>query len=236
MIFSIDTNDIVVVVSRYNEDLNWTLEHPFCLFTYIVYNKGNNDNFEKNRVIKTIELKNVGREGHTYLNHIVNNYDSKTFSKITIFMSGSIHIMEKYQKTKLLINEILKYNKAVMFGKYEPNIDNYFKDFTLDEWCSSSHQNRISNSESKLHPSLIRPYGKWYFHHFKDLKIDYYSYHGIFAVDKDDILQHPKSRYENIMKELEVHSNPEVGHYTERSWHALFHPLQSTIVIQTSRP
>ena len=40
-----DNTDIIV--SRYNEDLNWTKEEPFNRFSYIVYNKGNNDNFEK---------------------------------------------------------------------------------------------------------------------------------------------------------------------------------------------
>jgi hypothetical protein len=231
-----DPKDIVVVVSRYNEDLNWTLEYPFHLLSYIVYNKGNNDNFAKKNVIQTIQLPNVGRCDHTYFYHLVSNYDAKSFTKITLFMPGSINMMEKYIKTKLLIGQILQNQKAVMFGKYEPDIRIALGDFVLDEWCSSSRQNNALNPESKLYPSSIRPYGSWFLHHFNDIKIDYYSYHGIFSIDRDDILQHPKERYENILNELSLHSNPEVGHYTERSWHALFHPLKSTIVIPTQRP
>jgi len=227
---------IVAVISRYNEDLKWTLEAPFNSLSYIVYNKGSNDNFEKSRVIETIQIPNVGRCDHTYYYHLVHNYDSQCFSKITLFLPGSINMMEKYMKTKLLIGEILKNKKAVMFGKYEPDIRIALGDFELEEWGSSCQQNRSTNPESKLYPSSIRPYGDWFLHHFKDIKIDHYSYHGIFSIDRDDILQHPKERYESIMKELEIHSNPEVGHYTERSWHALFHPLRSTIVIPTQRP
>ena len=39
--------NIDIVISRYNEDLKWTLEEPFNEFQYIVYNKGDNEEFEK---------------------------------------------------------------------------------------------------------------------------------------------------------------------------------------------
>ena len=48
----------LIIISRYNEDLKWTLEEPFNKFRYIVYNKGENDNFEKSLVNKIINLKN----------------------------------------------------------------------------------------------------------------------------------------------------------------------------------
>ena len=43
-------NNIDIIVSRFNEDLKWTLEFPFNKFQYIVYNKGNNDNYEQKYV------------------------------------------------------------------------------------------------------------------------------------------------------------------------------------------
>jgi len=46
-------NKIEIVVARYNEDLSWTNEFPFNKFNYTVYNKGNNDNFEKKYVKNT---------------------------------------------------------------------------------------------------------------------------------------------------------------------------------------
>ena len=45
---------IDIVVSRYNEKLNWINEFPFNQFNYTVYNKGENDNFIKTNVIKII--------------------------------------------------------------------------------------------------------------------------------------------------------------------------------------
>ena len=46
-------NDVAVVVARYNESLSWLNEYPFSQFEYIVYNKGDNDNFVKTNVKQT---------------------------------------------------------------------------------------------------------------------------------------------------------------------------------------
>ena len=70
MIKALEKNELTVVVARYNEDVSWTqkIKHKT-----IIFNKNENDHpfFEKN-------LPNVGREGHTFFNYIVENYDSLT--------------------------------------------------------------------------------------------------------------------------------------------------------------
>ena len=43
-----------------------------------------------------------------------------------------------------------------------------------------------------------------------------------FSVSKDLILAKPKIFYENILRYLEYHVNPEEGHYLERSWYMIF--------------
>ena len=43
-------NSVDIVISRFNEDLKWTLEYPFNRFKYIVYNKGVNEEFVKDHV------------------------------------------------------------------------------------------------------------------------------------------------------------------------------------------
>ena len=67
------------------------------------------------------------------------------------------------------------------------------------------------------------------------LKINCLIYYGIFSIHRNDIIQHNVSRYETIIKELSDHSNPEVGHYIERSWCAIFHPLKKTIIIKYNK-
>ena len=83
-----------------------------------------------------------------------------------------------------------------------------------------------------LKKSSIRPFGLWFDNMFGNLQVNCLMYYGIFSIHKNDIIQHPKSRYEILIKDLSDHSNPEVGHYFERSWCAVFHPLNKTIVIK----
>jgi hypothetical protein len=74
------------IISRYNEDVRWT---RFLQGNIIIYNKGKNNiniNIERNN-IKIINIYNIGREGHTYLYHIINNYDN--LKDKTIFLQGN---------------------------------------------------------------------------------------------------------------------------------------------------
>jgi Protein of unknown function (DUF3431) len=69
--------DFEIVVSRYNENLEWTNNYlDYCT----IYNKG--EPIER----KCIRLSNIGREGHTFLKHIVNNY--KNLANHTMFLQG----------------------------------------------------------------------------------------------------------------------------------------------------
>ena len=80
--------DIEIVVARYNEDLKWLNKYASTNNIYItIYNKGINDiTFKETNNIKIISLHNVGRESHTYLYHIINNWD--TLAQRTIFFQG----------------------------------------------------------------------------------------------------------------------------------------------------
>lgn len=70
--------NIEVVVARYQEDTSWVNE---LTCKTIIYNKNENEShlFENN-------LPNVGREGHTFFNHIVNNYDD--LPEYLVFLQG----------------------------------------------------------------------------------------------------------------------------------------------------
>lgn len=71
-----------VVLAHYNEDVSWVAEYrkkyPDAVFT--VYTKTNNS---EKAPPGAIPLPNVGRESHTYLNHIVMRYD--TLAEWTVF-------------------------------------------------------------------------------------------------------------------------------------------------------
>lgn len=58
-----------IVIARYNENINWVEELNDLKFNIKVYNKGN-----KNIDIDSIQLENIGRDPHTFITYIVDNY------------------------------------------------------------------------------------------------------------------------------------------------------------------
>ena len=67
------------VFARYNEDISWLYEHPRLANNSIIYNKGKTlYNIPQHLNIQVLELSNdpeYGRECHTYLHHIIENYN-----------------------------------------------------------------------------------------------------------------------------------------------------------------
>lgn len=217
-------NFIQLVISRYNEDLEWLKDEPFSKYDIIIYNKGINDNFYSNEKTTIIKLENIGRCDATYIYHIINNYDN--LANVTVFLPGSVNLLYKHKKSTQLINEIETHHDTVFVSEFYNNIKNELYDFQLDNWQSTYKKNKEINPESKLTPASIRPFGKWYESIFGNIVTHHVSYGGILGISKKDITKHSKQYYKKLYQEFDDNSsNPEVGHYFERSWEAVFYPL-----------
>lgn len=219
-----------IVVSRYNEDLAWITQEPFNRHPIIVYNKGTNNNYTMApNIIRSIQLPNVGRESHTYLYHIINNYDS--LADVTIFLPGSIHLDHKYGRAKTVVENVEKTNSSAISCQFNDNEEEHKRihDFTLDTYTSSDEKNRAINNDAKIKQSEIRPYGLWFNSYFTEGEKNHcVAYMAMFGISKDQILQRPKSFYERLLATIDDHHNPEVGHYMERSWYSMFYPYNDS--------
>jgi hypothetical protein len=91
-------NEVSIVVSKYMEDVQWVLAYNDIA---IVYNKSSPydislvwnyqccwDENSHHSLQNVVNLPNVGREGNTYLSHIITNYDN-IISERTIFVQAS---------------------------------------------------------------------------------------------------------------------------------------------------
>jgi hypothetical protein len=214
--------EIELVISRYNEDLEWLKEEPFNKYRSTCYNKGTNQNFYKPQNMKIFNIPNVGRCDHTYIYHIVNNYN--TLPQYIMFLPGSCDMKHKKHKAIHWLKEIERTKAPIFIGEryYKTGIGNELYDFQIDEWESSDFKNKNLNPEKLVQIHTIRPFGKWYENHFGDKKFYYVSYFGVIGVSRKHILTTPKEKYITFMEELNKHSNPEVGHYFERAWAAIF--------------
>jgi len=221
---------VEIVVARYNETLGWLREYPFNQFKYIIYNKGDNYAFVKNGVQKIINIENVGRCDHTYLYHVIENH--KYLSDITVFLTGSLDTLHaKKQKAIRILNNIIKsnYTCAYFIGEHHNCLKQAHKNFTLDHHSCEGYENYSKNSESLLYKCKLRPYANWYNYFFGNTTAHWSTMGGIFSIDKRDIIQHHPNKYISILQTVNTHSNPEAGHYIERSWGVIFYPLIYTI-------
>ena len=78
-----------------------------------------------------------------------------------------------------------------------------------------------------MQPASPRPFNRWYAEQFPELEnvpIRILCYMSILAVHRRHVLQHPVARYAALRDQLNTHPNPEVGHYVERAWGAIFWP------------
>lgn len=222
---------VEMVISRFNEDLAWTEDEPFAGLPCVIYNKGANSDFRvPTETIRIESLPNLGREGHTYLHHIVSNYGS--LAEITVFLPGSANHPCKIGPASNMVREVRTRNCAVFANARfrTPGIARALGSFVLDSYVITDARNLAANPESSLDPASPRPFGRWFRKHFDGLIMQYFVMGGIFSIARRDVLQHPKSYYQGFLREL-CTTNPEAGHFVERSWTSMFYPLKDTIVL-----
>jgi hypothetical protein len=142
--------------------------------------------------------------------------------------------MGKIIKAISILENITKnnYKQAFFIGNYCNSVKNHFKKFKIDTHKCADPRNFKKNNEIKLFNCAIRPYGKWYEYFFGNIQAHWYTFSGIFSIDKKDIIQHPLEKYIILKNIVGVHSHPESGHYIERSWGVIFYPLINTIKIE----
>ena len=70
-------DNVKVIIARYREDVSWA---DGLGYDYVVYDKGGNDD------VNALPLPNIGREAHTYLTHIVTEYDH--LAPMNVFLQG----------------------------------------------------------------------------------------------------------------------------------------------------
>jgi hypothetical protein len=96
-----------IVIAFYNNQnyINLLKVFDYSLIKYkaIIYNKSPNEIKIPNENCSSQFLNNIGREGETYLNHIINNYDN--LSDYTLFIQDDTH------------NHIKNYNNFIQFCK-----------------------------------------------------------------------------------------------------------------------
>jgi len=209
-----------IVIARYNESIDWIKYINTNLFDIFIYNKGNNININ-NINCKIIKLDNIGRESHTYLYHIINNYDN--LPEKIIFTQA--HPFDHVRNT--FIHEINNFNNCSLnFFYFSKNILNIKYDINTNNFIEFGHLNGI---EWKNNHSLVSPIAttmKKLFENYDEQKVNIVFGPGaIYGVNKNLINKNTKDFYikcGDILNKSSNLKNPDEGHSFERLWYYIF--------------
>jgi Protein of unknown function (DUF3431) len=222
---------VQVVVSRFAEDLSWLDELPFK--DVLVYDKGSTPHNAPPHV-KVQKLPNVGKCDHTYLYHLHTWYDS--LADVTVFLPGSVMSDElKKRKMRSVIAAVQRTGRSA-FPAIPCDIALHILCpwFQLGGWKTSDPSNTSSLVDGFMQPCPERPLGRWYAKNFPGISVHNVWLQGIFAVDRTHAMHCSRERYRKLLRYVDNHPNPEAGHYIERCWEAIFHPVDDACMIPLS--
>ena len=205
--------DKSLIIARYNEDLEWLKQYSD--FKITVYNKG--DKLKDEPIYDVINLENKGRESHTWLYHIVKNYNN--LNEINIFLQGKIDDLNcmAYKNPNDYLMRIDKYGFEVSrYGLLGP----FHWDWNVKVDKDIRYKNQWENNEISRSSIGFRNFSR---NLFPDIPLFIAtSYGGCFAVKKEIIQQHNLVFYKELLDILSQNKNPIEGHYMERLWCYIF--------------
>jgi glycosyltransferase involved in cell wall biosynthesis len=204
-----------IVVARYSEDVMW-LKGAFCDDNVFIYNKGSLlKSSDLPRSWNLNNIPNIGRESHTYLHHIIKNYEK--LADVTVFIQGHVvdHISNPDPVAFIwdIAKEAFEHGVSKNTFSVHPSVTGAPSPwFRVQEWKGSKSR------------SSGVPFGEWFSSfvgcEYPSMNDKFLWYGGaLFAVHRNNILQHPKSFYQRLLSTVNDHPSPEEGHYMERSWY-----------------
>jgi len=185
-----------IVISRYNENIEWSASLNNC----IIYNKGSPIHSSH----PVITLPNVGREGHTYLHHILQHYDC--LADYTVFLQGYpfdhspyLEDILKELRTRIATGEIIPFH-IISKDIYRIHV-----------------QGEDTYSHMLLEPIYTQLFGPPAEHRTIEFGAGAH-----FMVSKAAILSRPKAFYEAMLSLLDKECCSPEGYAVERLWPVVF--------------
>ena len=240
-----------LVISRFQENINWVnlIINKFIINNIIIYNKGkkNLPNFNSDK-IKIINVPNIGREGGTYLDFIIENYDNLPkeiwFTQGNPFIHSPNFLNFFNFNIKMLFSNNFQNLTCRYNGSYPPSnnllnsynfknnrvADYFMSKITLDlvGHCSGTVEKYINKCKT-IGFNTLPDYGI-YDYLCDRLKIEKpknimnQTIASCFFVTDKNILRHSKNVYIELRKFLYQSNNQGglEGYLIERFWNYLF--------------
>lgn len=221
-----------LVIARYEESLDWLPElynkYQTQLTQITIYNKGRESSLSttirKLPRTRVIALPNVGRVDHTYVYHFHHKYQE--LADVTILLPGSCDMQYKWPQALSTMAHALDTRDSVFCMSSRKWLQ---PTFTADRYQCKNPTNAKHNPEEHTFPCPVRPFGAWFNHVFQGIvtmkDVPATVFRAMFAVSRDTVHRRNPEFYQHLLGFLNSHSNPEAGHFLERAWLAVFHPV-----------
>lgn len=185
-----------IVIAKYQENIEWI--NDVKGFEITIYDKSKSKNDYK-------KLKNIGRESHTYLHHIIENYDN--LDDITVFTQG--HPFDHCKDFIALLDNVK---------------DKHFYNFNILTLPTKIELNRVQRQGvtifEDMNTEIARETLKLFKPTFNFDNALSVSYYGIFSVSRENIR---KYRLEQYRKALELHTKyKDMPYIFELIWKTIF--------------
>ena len=223
-----------ILITRYNEYIDWLYYIIDNVDKVIIYNKGSNENIFKT-FVPTSEMKdkivvekmdNLGRIDHSLAYFIVNNWDN--LPDVLICLPASILMCRRKGAYLSAMNKQIAFMKK-WNGFFAPRFCMVSSNFnySIDHYQAEGECNRNDN---KFIKSEYASFQDWKKALIDEVPMKFVAFRGMFNVCKENIQYIDKKIYENMLKSLSVGDNIENGHFAERIWAHLFKQYKVTDV------
>lgn len=212
-----------IVIAHFNEDVTWI--NTITEHNIVIYSKGDQNTLSNATATATatIKLPNLGRESHTYVHHIITNYD--TLSPVTVFLQANP--FDHIKNVDSLISEAKTHPSGLSQNAHVHDVGNCsaFHGFTIRQHMGQvveEYKDGLNMGEWLKDIQGIQDIQCIQEFPILDLKKSPRWYiGGCFAATKDAIQSVPLQMWNKIYDSLSYSMNPVTGHYMERSWYML---------------
>lgn len=243
--------DVHLVVSRCDEGVAWLMDvvellaSTGCFVRVFVYDKGTTDLPITVRVgleglpavsVHHTRLLNVGRESHTYLEHVLRMRASGEGTQpcgVTVFLQGKMqdHVPETHTSIAGFVASMVGDASCSAQGE------------SSNHGCHTQYGafNAVPGLRVCMYPGVGSSgcnLGTWFAtllgHPWKwndPREGPSWWQHGVFALRTSRLLSEDveDGYYRSLLAQVDWHVNPEAGHFFERSWCFVFPPLTSEV-------
>ncbi|KAL2868758.1 uncharacterized protein BJX67DRAFT_36521 [Aspergillus lucknowensis] len=220
-----------IVVARYNEPLDQWADLAPNVYLYAKYDTPQANDTVPHSSFRSYELlPNLGREGQTYCYHLYTNYDD--LQPIMIFSQADPFdlIAPETNTTQQMVEQALAPPEPDFYPVTVFNYDlvHNLSDWEKINWTDPAEAYWITPSQLATLTYSPYPMSVFWRHLFHEEHPDVVTalHGGTFAVRREAILRHPRDFYKRCLDEFayagQNATNPEVGHFMERSWLAVW--------------